>query len=70
MAALRGLAKFASYGWGMIPVDARIAGVAFTTSLFPKDETYYLPVKLAVRRKTGLTAGDMVAVDLTVRPRS
>lgn len=27
----------ASYGWGVIPVEAEIGGMRFTTSLFPKD---------------------------------
>nr|WP_246132658.1 DUF1905 domain-containing protein [Devosia ginsengisoli] len=28
--------KQASYGWGVIPVEAEIAGTRFTTSLFPR----------------------------------
>lgn len=64
---LRSVARAVTYGWGMVPVEARIGGVAFTTSLFPKDDGYLLPVKVAVRRKTGITAGDTVAVEMTVR---
>lgn len=56
----------ASYGWGVIPVEATIDGVSFTTSLFPKDETYLLPLKLAVRRQIGVTADDEVAVAMTI----
>ena len=67
-AALRRLARAVTYGWGMIPVEARIGDAAFTTSLFPKDETYLLPLKVAVRRKTSVTAGDLVPVEMTVRP--
>ena len=52
----------------MIPVDATIGGVSFYTSLFPKDETYLLPLKDAVRKKTGITAGDLIAVEMTLRP--
>lgn len=58
--------KAASYGWGVIPVRATIDGVAFETSLFPKDETYLLPLKLAVRQRLGVTADDEVAVDMTI----
>jgi len=64
--AIRRLAKAVSYGWGMIPVEARIGQTAFTTALFPKDETYLLPIKAAVRRQAGVTAGDAVAVEMTV----
>ncbi len=67
-AALRQAAKLVSYGWGMIPVEATIGAVAFTTSLFPKDETYLLPIKAQVRRKANITAGDAIAVELTIQP--
>ena len=66
-AALRRMAKAVTYGWGMIPVEAEIGGVAFTTSLFPKDETYLLPLKAAVRTKAGITAGDRIGVSMTVQ---
>ena len=61
--------KQASYGWGVIPVEAEIAGMRFTTSLFPKDGTYLLPIKVAVRKQTGITIGDAVAVELTIEAR-
>jgi hypothetical protein len=66
-ASVREVARFVTYGWGCIPVEASIGGVAFKTSLFPKDDTYLLPIKVAVRRKTGVTVGDVVAVDMTLR---
>jgi Domain of unknown function (DUF1905) len=64
---LRPVARAVSYGWGMIPVEARIGDVGFTTSLFPKDETYLLPVKAAVRRAAGVTASDTIRVEMTVQ---
>lgn len=67
-AEIRRLARAVTYGWGMIPVDATVGGVAFYTALFPKDETYLLPLKAAVRRKADITAGDVVAVEMTLRP--
>jgi hypothetical protein len=63
---LRALMRAVSYGWGMIPVTARLAEVEWTTSLFPKDGTYLLPLKDKVRRATGVTAGDRVEVELSV----
>ncbi|WP_310436001.1 DUF1905 domain-containing protein [Streptomyces sp. 3330] len=63
------VAALASYGWGVIPVDARIDEVVFRTSLFPKDGGYLLPLKDAVRKPSGLTAGDDVRVRMTVRLR-
>ncbi|MDT9694935.1 DUF1905 domain-containing protein [Streptomyces sp. P17] len=66
-ADIREVASMATYGWGVIPVDARIGAVAFTTSLFPKDGRYLLPLKASVRKPQGLVAGDKVAIELTVR---
>ncbi len=64
---IREVAALASYGWGVIPVEARIGAVTFTTSLFPKDGGYLLPLKDAVRRPGGLAPGDVVSVAMTVR---
>jgi hypothetical protein len=58
--------KAASYGWGAIPVAAVISGVAFETSLFPKDDTYLLPLKAAVRKRIGVTVDDEVEVEMTI----
>jgi len=66
-ADVKEVAAMASYGWGVIPVEARIGEVTFTTSLFPKDGGYLLPVKDAVRRPNALSPGDPVAVRMTVR---
>jgi hypothetical protein len=55
-----------TYGWGMIPVTARIGGTGWTTSLFPKDGRYIVPVKARVRKDEGLEVGEMVTVRLTV----
>lgn len=64
VAAIKQIAREASYGWGCIPVAASANGVAFTTSLFPKDGGYMLPIKVAVQRETGLTVGDIATVEL------
>ncbi|MFD4553606.1 DUF1905 domain-containing protein [Streptomyces sp. NPDC058469] len=66
-ADIREVAAMASYGWGVIPVEARIGEVVFTTSLFPKDGGYLLPLKNAVRKPQGLAADDEVRVEMTVR---
>lgn len=65
-AEIRRVKKQVTYGWGVIPVRATIAGVSFTTSLFPKDDTYLLPLKDAVRREINVTADDEVEVEMVV----
>lgn len=62
-------ARLASYGWGCVPVEAEIDGTVFTTSLFPRDGGYMLPVKAAVRKATGLALGDKAAVTMRIYPR-
>ena len=58
-----------TYGWGAIPVEAWIGDLRFTTSLFPKDGAYLLPLKAAVRHATGVMLGDRVPIrmGLTLR---
>lgn len=60
------IAKAVSYGWGAIPVSATIDGRAFTTSLFPKEGGYLLPLKDAVRRHLAIGPDGMVAVRIEV----
>jgi hypothetical protein len=66
-ADIREVAAQATYGWGVIPVEARIGEVVFETSLFPKDGGYLLPVKDAVRKPQGIAPGDDVTVEMTIR---
>lgn len=56
-----------SYGWGMIPVTARVGGTEWETSLWPKDDGYIVPLKTAVRTAEHIDIGDVVRVTLTVR---
>ena len=65
---IREISKFVTYGWGMIPVEATIKGVTFTTAMFRKNDTYYLPLKDVVRKKAGVTADDVVSIEMTVQP--
>ncbi|MET9022631.1 GNAT family N-acetyltransferase [Actinopolymorpha sp. NPDC004070] len=63
--SLHGSSPDASYGWGMLPVRARIDSTEWSTSLWPKDGGYVLPLKDAVRKPLGLGIGDAVTVRLT-----
>lgn len=64
--ALEALSPAVSYGWGMIPVAVRLGGTSWTTSLFPKDGGYIVPLKADVRRREALEVGDVVTLRLTV----
>jgi hypothetical protein len=56
-----------TYGWGVIPVTARIGATSYTTSLFPKDGRYLLPVKAAVRASENITVADIVTACLSIK---
>ena len=60
------VADLVTYGWGCIPVSGRVGGTSFTTSLFPKDGGFVVPLKVAVRRAERLELGDTVTVQLHV----
>ena len=64
--ALDTTAGLVSYGWGMIPVRVSIGGTDWTTSLWPKDGRYIVPLKAAVRRAEGLEVGATTTIQLFV----
>jgi hypothetical protein len=64
---LKAILGFVTYGWGMIPADARIGITEWKTSLFPKDGRYIVPIKASVRKAENLEEGDKVTVRLEVR---
>lgn len=64
--AIRELSTIVSYGWGVIPVRGWVGGTEFTTSLFPRDGGYLVPLKDAVRRAEGVGLDDRVAIRLRI----
>jgi hypothetical protein len=55
-----------TYGWGMIPAELRIGSTHWTTSLFPKNGGYVVPLKDKVRNAEGIAVGDTVTINLAV----
>lgn len=55
-------------GFGSVKVECRIGDLAWRTSIFPSKSSggYFLPVKIAVVRETGIAVGNEVTVDLTL----
>jgi len=66
IADIRYAALSESYGWGVVPVIAQIGATGFTTSLFPRDGGYLLPVKVAVQKAEAIALGDRIAVTMRV----
>jgi hypothetical protein len=65
-AELQEMAAAVTYGWGMIPVAVRIGETRWTTSLFPKDGGYVVPLKDKVRKAEQIDVGETVTLHLTV----
>jgi hypothetical protein len=63
--ALATLSSALTYGWGVIPVTAQIRATTWTTSLFPRDGLYAVPIRLNVRKAERLDDGDRIRIKLT-----
>ena len=64
---LQEAAALVSYGWGMVPVTARIGATEWTTSLWPREGSYVVPLKDAIRSAEGINDGDEVTIDVDAR---
>lgn len=69
---LRDAARGYSYGWGVLPVDVVVgaatgARATYSTSLFPREGGFLVPLKDKPRRFLEVTLGDEVSILLTLR---
>jgi hypothetical protein len=64
------ISKKVTYGWGVIPSDVTIDGKEFYTALFPKDGSYLVPLKKAVRDSLKINLGDSVKVSIRISTNS
>ena len=63
---LEAVSEMVTYGWGMIPVAVPMGDAEWTTSLWPKDGGYIVPLKAAARKAESVEVGDVVELRLTV----
>ncbi|MFM8875965.1 MAG: DUF1905 domain-containing protein [Anaerolineae bacterium] len=66
-ANIKSVSKLLTYGWGVIPVTVKVGKTEWTTSLFPKDGRYLVPVKMVVQKAEKLKEGDEVKLILELR---
>lgn len=64
---IKAVAKLVTYGWGVIPVVVKVGRTEWTTSLFPKDGRYLVPIKMAVQKAESLKEGDEIKLKLELR---
>jgi Domain of unknown function (DUF1905) len=65
-AVIQDVAAAVTYGWGMIPVAVTVGDTTMTTALWPKEGTYYVPLKDRLRDAEGIGLGDVVTVRLRI----
>lgn len=63
---IKAISSLVTYGWGVIPVRVQVGKTEWTTSLFPKDDLYLVPIRANVRKAEKLEEGDVVTLRLIV----
>lgn len=66
---IKDMAASLTYGWGMIPVNARIGATEFSTAMYEKNGVYILPIKNVVRLGEQIEIDDMVDVEISLKPQ-
>ena len=56
-----------SYGWGCIPVDMTIGTTTLYTALIPREGTYFVPLKAALRKAEAIELNDLLRIRLAVK---
>jgi len=65
-ALIASASELVTYGWGMIPATVTVGSTTWTTSLWPKDGGYIVPLKGAIRRAESIGLDDVVDVRLSI----
>lgn len=68
--AIKEASRQLSYGWGCIPATVSLGQTTFTTSLIPRNDTYVVPIKVAVQRAENVEVGDTVRLSVMLNPKN
>ncbi|WP_460796985.1 DUF1905 domain-containing protein [Microbacterium sp. GXF0217] len=60
------VAGIVTYGWGMIPVQVTVGGTTLSTSLWPKDGGYIVPIRKALQVAESITIGEEIEITLDI----
>lgn len=58
-----------SYGWGAIAATITTQRLEWQTAIFPKDGTYIVPLKKAVREQLAVDAGAVLDFTVDITPK-
>jgi len=62
---IKEISRSLTYGWGVIPVTAKLGATEWKTSLFPKKGRYLIPLKDLVRKSESVELGDHITINLS-----
>lgn len=62
---IKEISRSLTYGWGVIPVTAKLGKTEWKTSLFPKKGRYLIPLKDLVRKSESVELGDHITINLS-----
>jgi len=63
---IKRIQSLVTYGWGMIPVLAKVGGSEWKTALWPKDNSFILPLNVAIRRAEAIEEGRSITSHIEV----
>jgi hypothetical protein len=63
---IKAISAHVSYGWGVIPASVLIGKTQYSTSLFPKNGGYLVPIKTVVQKAENVNVGDTVSIRLEI----
>lgn len=61
---IKSVSKIVTYGWGVIPVSVIIGETKISTSLFPKNGKYLVPLKASIRKSEHLELNNEVSIQI------
>ena len=64
--AVTSVAAQVTYGWGMIPATIQLGASTWTTSLWPKNGSFLVPIKTSVRRAEDVEVDSLVRLRLRI----
>lgn len=64
--SIKDVAAMVSYGWGVIPASVTIGATSVTTSLFPKDGSFLVPIKKVLQDAERIDVGQAVEINLEI----
>lgn len=64
---IKAVSKLVTYGWGVIPVLVKVGKTEWSTSLFPKDGRYLVPIRMSAQKAENLKEGDEIKLKLELR---